>query len=95
MPRVELAPAAIEDLNDLIDTHELPGDTWPRVSRSLRPLELFPMSGRALAAPWDRYRFVLGPWRWMLVIYEYIEPEDRLLVVTVQDGRASTSPTLL
>jgi len=93
VPRVELAPAAIEDLNDLIDTHALPADTWRRASRSLRPLELFPLSGRALTAPWTGYRFVLGPWRWMLLVYEYIEVEDRVLVVTIQDGRRSTAPS--
>jgi plasmid stabilization system protein ParE len=93
VPRVELAPAAVEDLADLIDSHELPGDTWPRVVRSLRSLEHFPLSGRALDAPWSGYRFVLGPWRWMLLVYEYLEAEDRIVVVTIQDGRTSTSPT--
>jgi hypothetical protein len=93
VPRVELAPAAVEDLADLIDSHKLPGDTWPRVVKSLRPLELFLLSGRALEAPWSGYRFVIGPWRWMLLVYEYIESQDRVVVVTVQDGRTSTSPT--
>lgn len=38
-------------------------------------------------------RFVLGPWRSMLVIYEYRETEDRAVVLTIQDARASTAAT--
>lgn len=39
MARVELAQAAVEDLERLIHTHSLPPDTKERVKRSLRPLE--------------------------------------------------------
>ena len=36
---------------------------------------------------------LVGPWRWMLVVYEYREEEDRVVVVTVQDARSSTAVT--
>lgn len=91
MPRVELAAAAIEDLDELIRTHSLPADTRSRVARSLRALERFPLLGAALEGRWDGFRFVLGPWRWLVIVYVYIESEDRVVVVTVQDARSSTS----
>lgn len=61
MPRVELAAAAIENLDELIRTHSLPADTRTRVARSLRALERFPLLGPALEARWEGFRFVLGP----------------------------------
>lgn len=93
MARVELAAAAVEDLDELIRTHSLPTDTRPRVARSLRALERFPRLGPALGDRWEGFRFVLGPWRWLVIVYAYIEPEDRVVVVTFQDGRSSTSLT--
>jgi plasmid stabilization system protein ParE len=91
--RVELAAAAVEDLERLIRTHSLPPDTWKRIVGSLRSLELFPRMGPALSDRWEGFRFVLGPWRWMLLVYLVIEDEDRVVVVTVQDGRSSTAVT--
>jgi hypothetical protein len=90
---VELAATAVDDLDALIRTHSLPGDTRTRVARSLRPLATFPLLGPALTGRWDGFRFVLGPWRWLLLVYVYLEEEDRVVVVTVQDARASTAPT--
>jgi hypothetical protein len=90
---VELAEAAVEDLERLIRTHSLPSDTKERVKRSLRSLETFPLIGAALAGKWEGFRFVLGPWRWMVVVYDYFEHEERVVVATIQDGRASRSPT--
>ena len=45
--------------------------------------------GPALAGRWRGLRFVLGPWRWLLLVYVYIETEDRVAVITIQEGRAS------
>jgi hypothetical protein len=84
---VELAEAAAEDLEALIRTHSLPADTPARVARSLRSLERFPEMGPALTGRWEGFRFVLGPWRWLLLVYVFIEAEDRVVVVTIQDGR--------
>ncbi len=93
MARVELAVAAVEDLDSLIRTHSLPADTRARVARSLSSLAEFPRLGPALAGRWDGYRFILGPWRWLLLVYVFIEGEDRVVVVTIQDGRSSTAVT--
>ncbi len=93
MPRVELAVTAVEDLRQLAASHNLPSDTPARVARVLRPLEDFPLLGPALTGRWEGFRFVLGPWRWMLLVYVYLEAEDRVVVVTVQDGRSSTAVT--
>ena len=93
MARVELAASAVEDLLALRRTHSLPDDTTARVVRSLRPLERFPLLGAELGGRWASFRFVLGPWRWMVVVYAYLEDEDRVVVVTIQDGRSSAGPT--
>ena len=93
MARVELALAAVEDLETLIRTHSLPADTRARVARSLRGLQRYPLMGPALIGRWEGLRFVLGPWRWMLLVYVFIEAEDRVVVVTIQDGRSSSAVT--
>jgi hypothetical protein len=89
--RVELAVAAVEDVDGLVRTHTLPSNTRARVARSLRALERFPLMGPALGGHWEGFRFLLGPWRWMLLVYVFIEAEDRVVVVTIQDARSSTA----
>ena len=93
MPSVELAAAAVEDLDALVRTHSLPADTRARVARSLRALERYPLLGPELAGRWAGFRFLLGPRRWLLLVYVFIESEDRVVVVTVQDARSSTAAT--
>ena len=93
MARVELAAAAVEDLDKLIRTHSLRTDTRARVARSLRSLARFPNLGPALAGRWEGFRFILGPWRWLILVYVYIESQDRVVVVTIQDARSSTAAT--
>jgi hypothetical protein len=93
MPRVELAVAAVEDLDSLTRTHGLPPDSRVRVARSLRALERFPLMGPALGGRWEGFRFLIGPWRWLVLVYVFIESEDRVVVVTIQDARASTAAT--
>lgn len=92
MGTVELAAAAVEDLDRLIVTHSLPPDTRGRVARSLRPLDRFPQIGPELQGRWEGFRFVLGPWRWMVMVYVHLEAEDRVVVVTIQDARSSAGP---
>lgn len=92
MTRVELSAAAAEDLERLIFTYSLPADTKERIKRSLRPLERFPLLGAALEGRWSGFRFVLGPWRWIVIVYVYIETGERVVVVTIQDGRSSQAP---
>jgi hypothetical protein len=91
MTRVVVMPTAAEDLARLIVTHSLPADTSERVKRSLRPLADFPLLGAALEGRWQGFRFILGPWRWMGLVY--LVDEEQVSVVTVQDGRSSRAPT--
>ena len=93
MARVEVSAAARADLEQLIVTHSLPPDTRERVRRSLRHLERFPLLGPALEGRWEGFRFLLGPWRWLVLVYVYLEDEDRVVVVTIQDGRSVSSPS--
>jgi len=93
VPRVELTAAAVADLDRLIRTHSLPLDTKRRVKRSLVPLRRFPRLGPELTGRWRDFRFLLGPWRWMLVVYIFIEDDDRAVVVTIQDARSSNAAT--
>lgn len=93
MPRVVVTPAALDDLDRLVRTHSLPSDTRERFRRSITPLERFPLLGAALVGRWAGFRFVLGPWRWMIVVYVLDEQADRVAIVTVQDGRTARSPT--
>jgi hypothetical protein len=64
-----------------------------QVGQALRALERFPLMGPALTGRWEGFRFVLGPWRWLLLVYVFIEREDRVVVVTIQDARSSTAAT--
>jgi hypothetical protein len=91
--QVKLSAVAVEDLERLILTHSLPGDTRQRVVRSLRPLQRFPRIGHALDGRWSRFRFVLGPWRWLLIVYAYDEQRDEVLAVTMQDARSFSAAT--
>jgi plasmid stabilization system protein ParE len=93
MAAVIITPTARNDLESLIRTHSLPPSTRERFKRSLQPLASFPMIGAPFEGRWSRFRFVLGPWRWMIVVYHYDADADRVAVVTVQDGRASRAPT--
>ncbi|MGZ5213937.1 MAG: hypothetical protein ACXWXM_09515 [Actinomycetota bacterium] len=89
MARVELATAAVEDLEHLIRSHNLPLDTPERVKHSIAPLERLPLLGAELRGRWSDFRFLLGPWRWMILVYVVLE-NDRVIVVTIQDGRSSS-----
>lgn len=94
MARVEVSAAAAEDIARLKVTHRLPPDTNARIKRSLRSLARFPRLGTALeGGGWDGFRFVLGPWRWLVIVYDFDEERDLVVIVTVQDGRTSSSAT--
>jgi len=91
--RVEIARAAVEDLSRLITTLSLPADTRDRVRASLGPLAEFPRLGIELAGRWEGLRVALGPWRWMLLVYEHHEADERVVVLTIQDARSSSAAT--
>ena len=93
MARVELARAAVEDLDGLVAVLSLPPDTRDRVRHSLAPLAEFPRLGPELTGRWTSMRFLLGPWRWTLLVHEYDEDADRVTVLTIQDARSSAAAT--
>ncbi len=94
MPTVAVAPVALKDLERLIQTHSLPSATRARVRASIEPLARFPRLGPELHGRWSGYRFLLGPWRWLIIVYVYFEDEDRVTVVGFYDGRSRRSPTV-
>lgn len=93
MPSVELSAAALQDLDELIETRSLPPGARGRIRDRLEVLEAFPRIGRRLQGRWQSYRVLLGPWRWMLFVYLVLDEEDRVLVVTVQDARTGDAVT--
>jgi len=94
MARIAVAPEAVAALDRLIVSHSLPADARDRFRRSIEPLETFPRLGRELEGiGFEGLRFVLGPWRWMVVVYEYDEAADVVGVLTVQDARSPTAAT--
>lgn len=90
---MQLTRSAVEDLDRLAVALSLPADTRERVRRSLSPLAGLPLLGPELEGRWTGMRFLLGPWRWMLLVYEFDEDADRVVVLTVQDARASSAAT--
>ena len=94
MPRIVVAPAAADSLARLIVTHSLPSDAKERFRRSIASLAEFPLLGRALeGGGYDGLRFVLGPWRWLVVVYEHQADADAVYVLAVEDARSSTAAT--
>ena len=89
MARVEVSRSAATDLDRLIRTHSLPKNTKQKFKGAVRSLARFPSLGPELGGRWSGFRFVLGPWRWMLVVYVYFEDDDRVVFVTIQDARSS------
>ena len=92
MARVLVAPQAVGDLERLMRTHSLPPDTKDRVRRSLQPLTRFPLLGTEIeGGRWSVYRFVLGPWRWLIVLYRFDAESDTIMVASFEDGRSSAA----
>ena len=50
--------------------------------------------GRELTGRWKGCRFLLGPWRWLLLVYVYLEDEQRVVVIAAGDARSAGSPTM-
>jgi hypothetical protein len=93
MATVVLAESAVADLDGLIATHRLPDTTRERVRTSLKALATFPLLGPALSGAWHGFRFVLGPWPWMLLVYVFNEDAGQVSVVTIQDARSARAAT--
>ncbi len=93
MASVVVTETARADLDELIRTRGLPASTRDRVRASAGLLASFPRLGQPLAGRWDPFRFILGPWPWMLLVYVYDERIDRVAIVTIQDARSAVAPT--
>jgi plasmid stabilization system protein ParE len=90
MSRVRVTRRAIQDLDELQRRLTLPGDLFARVRTAIEPLERFPELGVALTGRLSSYRLLLGPWRWMLVVYRV--ETDGVTIMTIQDARRAVSP---
>ncbi|MGN6275267.1 MAG: type II toxin-antitoxin system RelE family toxin [Solirubrobacterales bacterium] len=89
MAAIEVTRLARGELHELLKTRKLPTDTRDRVSRSLLVLEEFPRAGKQLSGVWRDCRALIGPWGWLIVVYMYIEAEDRVVVIAFHDARTS------
>lgn len=95
MARIELTRVADDDLARLVETHSLPPNTRHRVGQVLAPLRDFPQLGAPVGGRWGGHRYLVGPWRWLLTIYEYVEERDAVVIKAFQDARAADSATTL
>ncbi len=93
MSEIVLTRETSRDLERLIRTHSLPPQTPRRVRRSLEILREFAAAGVGLRGRWKSYRFLVGPWRWMIFVYRYDPDRDAAIVLRVFDGRSESSPT--
>lgn len=93
MAEIVVTPQAERDVGEAIADLSLPADTWARIGRSLRLLEDFPLAGRALEGSWSAARFLLGPWPWMILLYRYDEPSNRVYLIAAHDARSAASAT--
>jgi hypothetical protein len=95
MPTIEVTRQARDELRRLIQTRQLPADTRERISRSLLIVEEFPRAGKQLSGIWRECRALIGPWAWLIVVYMYIETEDRVVVIAFHDARTSAAAIAL
>ena len=92
MASVVITSTARRNLAASIATHSLPGTTNERIRRALEPLGQFPLLGARLEGRWSDFRFILGPWRWMIIVYSHDESHDQVAVVTIRDARSAAGP---
>ena len=59
-----------------------------RVRATLHLLAAFPLAGRTIER--DELRFLVGPWRWFISVYEYDEDADEVRVLAIVDGRSQS-----
>jgi hypothetical protein len=65
--------AQVADSDGLVRMHSLAGDTRERVRDVLEPLQQLPRLGSRTRRTREGFRFILGPWRWMLRVYVFDE----------------------
>ncbi len=91
MIQLEWSEQALRGLEQLVFSHSLPTDTRQRIENSAIPLVRFPRIGPALRELSDgsELRFLIGPWPWLIIVYLYREPEMRIVLVSIEDGRSA------
>jgi hypothetical protein len=55
------------------------------------PPQRFPRLGPFLDPATPEVRFLLGPWRWLVIVYAYREADDLVAVLAFEDGRSAQS----
>ena len=93
MPKVLFTGRAQAELDRIQVTHRLPASTRDRVVASLSSLASFPSVGAPLHGSWSGLRYRLGPWPWMLLIYQFDPELDTVTVITIQDARRAGAAT--
>lgn len=93
MTRLVVTETAARSLAELMDSHSLPVDTQDRVRRTLEPLKRFPLFGATLDPASPQLRFLIGPWRWLVIVYAYREADDTVAILAFEDGRSARSTT--
>jgi plasmid stabilization system protein ParE len=89
---LEWSEQALSNLERLVLTHSLPANTRERIEASAKPLVRFPRIGpeiRVVSA--GSLRFLVGPWPWLLIVYLYLEADERVVIVAIEDGRTADS----
>ena len=46
---------------------------------------------KTLSLPDGELRFLIGPWAWLVIVYLYLPDEDRVIVVSAEDGREAAA----
>lgn len=87
MTRVTFSHSACADLDRLVEQLQLPVDTRRRVKCCAGLLRDYPLAGKELSGQWAPRRVIFGPWRWMMIVYEYDGLADVVNVLAIQDPR--------
>lgn len=87
-----LGREALVGLRRLAATGDLPADTLERVARACLLLADFPQMGRSLGRRDGDVRVLVGPWDWLLVIYEWFSDAELVVIVGIHDARAADAP---
>jgi plasmid stabilization system protein ParE len=91
MATIIVTPQAQRDIEAAISALELPADSWGRIAVSLRVLETFPLAGPQLEGRWAPLRSIVGPWRWMILLYRFEQSSDQVFVIAMHDARSAGS----
>lgn len=88
MAQIVVTEQAARDPDLLIEFLTLPESTGDRVRNRLVLLSRAPAAGKSLGPPFGAARWIVGPWKWMVIVYVFDASDDRVDVVAFQDGRS-------